>query len=267
MIATSEDLQNNLTVGGISVNLPTMTDAVNAVIAASYRKESFAVFTLNLSHVVQMRARSDFYDAYRSAEFVTADGMPIAMLGRMVGMEIERTTGSDMLTPICDAASFHDLPVFLMGANETTLAESRRRLLARHHGLRIVGSYVPDVPFDPLSSDADTAIAKIRASGARLCILALGAPRQEVFAIRCRDEVQGVGMLCFGAALDFLAETQERAPLAAQKVGLEWAWRAFREPRRLGPRYLQCLAVLPSLIAETVPQILHAHLGTYRWRH
>lgn len=267
MVASPDDLQNSLTVDGISVNLPTMTDAVNAVVAATCRRKSFAVFTLNLSHIVQMRARSDFYDAYRRAEFVTADGMPIAVLGRMVGMHIERTTGSDMLTPICDAASLHNLPVFLMGANETTLAESERRLLARHRGLRIVGSYVPAAPFDPHSADADDAIARIRASGARLCVLALGAPRQEIFAIRCRDEVEGLGMLCFGAALDFLAETQERAPLAAQKAGLEWAWRAFKEPRRLGPRYLQCLAVLPGLVAETLPQILHAHLGTYRWRH
>lgn len=267
MIASREDPQHNLTIGGIYVNLPTMTDAVDAVMAATRLDRSFAVFTLNLSHVVQMRAGNDFYEAYRRADFVTADGFPIAVLGRLVGMPIKRTTGSDMLKPVCDAAAKHDLPVFLMGANDDTLAESKRRLLARHRGLKVVGTYVPAAPFDPHSADADMAIARIRASGARLCVLALGAPRQEIFAIRCRDEVQGLGMLCFGAALDFLAETQERAPLAAQKAGLEWAWRALREPRRLGPRYLQCLAVLPSLIAETIPQILHAHLGTYRWRH
>lgn len=267
MTASREDSRTNLTIGGISVNLLTMTDAVDGVISATRRDKSFAVFTLNLSHVVQMRSRSDFYEAYLSADYVTADGFPIAVLGRLVGMRIKRTTGSDMLTPICEAASQHDLPVFLMGANEATLAESERRLLTRHRGLRVVGTYVPDAPFDPHSADATTAIARIRASGAKLCVLALGAPRQEIFAIRCRNEVQGLGMLCFGAALDFLTETQERAPLAAQNAGLEWAWRALREPRRLGPRYLQCLAVLPSLVAEAIPQILHAHLGTYRWRH
>lgn len=267
MNASRGDSQNNLTIGGISVNLPTMTHAVDAVVTATRQQTSFTVFTLNLSHVVQMRARSDFHSAYRRADFVTADGFPIAVLGRMVGMKIRRTTGSDMLTPVCEAASQHDLPVFLMGANETTLAESVRRLLARHQGLRIAGTYVPAAPFDPNSADADAAISRIRASGARLCILALGAPRQEIFAIRCRDEIKGLGMLCFGAALDFLAETQERAPLVAQRSGLEWAWRAVREPRRLGPRYLQCLAVLPGLVAETIPQIFHAHLGTYRWRH
>lgn len=267
MNALREASRNNLTIGGISVNLPTMTHAVDAVVAATRQERSFAVFTLNLSHVVQMRAGSDFHTAYRRADFVTADGFPIAVLGRLVGMEIRRTTGSDMLTPVCEAASRHDLPVFLMGASETTLAESECRLLAQHDGLRIVGTYVPAAPFDPYSVDADVAIGRIRASGARLCILALGAPRQEIFAIRCRDEISGLGMLCFGAALDFLAETQQRAPLAAQRSGLEWAWRLLREPRRLGPRYLQCLAVLPSVVAETIPQILHAHLGIYRWRH
>lgn len=271
MIASRAAHQRNLTVDGIRVNIPTMTDAVTSIMAAVKQNRSFLVFTLNLSHVVQMKERGEFYDAYKRAHFVTADGFPIAVLGRMIGIPIKRTTGSDMLVPLCEEASRSDLPIFLLGSDDSTLAKSKQRLLTRFPDLRIVGSYSPDMPFDPHSADADEAIERIKDSGARLCFLALGAPRQEVFASRCFDRVPGLGLLCFGAALDFLAGTQERAPMFAQRAGLEWAWRAIREPRRLAPRYAQCLAVLPGLVADTIPQILNTHFGknpgTQRWRH
>src|SRR5260370_12116153 len=94
-------------------------------------------------------------------------------------------------------------------------------------------------------------------SGAKLWFVALGAPRQELFAARCLDQLNGTGLLCIGAALDFIAGTQSRAPPLTQKVGLEWAWRMLREPRRLGPRYAPCIGVVPRLVAPTIPQIVN----------
>jgi N-acetylglucosaminyldiphosphoundecaprenol N-acetyl-beta-D-mannosaminyltransferase len=34
----------------------------------------------------------------------------------------------------------------------------------------------------------------------------------------------------------------------------------LREPRRLGPRYARCLAVVPRLVARTIPQIVNARM-------
>ena len=55
---------------------------------------------------------------------------------------------------------------------------------------------------------------------------------------RQRGLVKGV-MIGVGAAFDFHAGTVRRAPLWMQKSGLEWAWRLWREPRRLVGRYLR----------------------------
>ena len=40
-----------------------------------------------------------------------------------------------------------------------------------------------------------------------------------------------------GGLFDFLSGRRPRAPEAVQAMGLEWAWRAAQEPRRLGWRY------------------------------
>ena len=40
-----------------------------------------------------------------------------------------------------------------------------------------------------------------------------------------------------GASLDFVSGRVQRAPKVLQKIGLEWAFRMWLEPRRLIPRY------------------------------
>ena len=91
----------------------------------------------------------------------------------------------------------------------STLAQTSETSVAKDsRDLRSPACFAPGHGFDPYSSEADHAIDGIRASGARLCFVALGAPRQEIFAARCLDELTGTGLLCIGAALDFIAGTQ-----------------------------------------------------------
>jgi len=250
----------NLSVDGITINVLSLPDAVSSIVSAAQSGDNFSVCTLNLDHIVQLQQRADFRAAYRRARFVTADGFPIVVLSRLLGTPISRTTGADLVEPLCREAQRKGLPVFLLGSNDKTLSIATARLNERFPGIRIAGHYAPGRNFDPYSSEADLAIDRIRASGARLCFVALGAPRQEVFAARCLDELNGTGMLCIGAALDFIAGTQTRAPSITQKAGLEWAWRVLHEPRRLGPRYARCLGVVPRLVVRIIPQIVNARI-------
>jgi exopolysaccharide biosynthesis WecB/TagA/CpsF family protein len=253
-------LQPSLTVDGIAVNVPSLPEAVSSIVSAAQHGENFSVCTLNLDHVVQLQQHANFRAAYRRARFVTADGFPIVVLSRLMGTRIERTTGADLVEPVCEEARKKGLSIFLLGANDRTLKMTAKRLTDRFTGLQIAGCLAPGSGFDPYSGEADAAIERIRESGARLCFVALGAPRQELFAARCLDELNGTGMLCIGAALDFIAGTQTRAPSLARKTGLEWAWRMLREPRRLGPRYVRCMSVVPRLVARTIPQIVQARM-------
>src|SRR5258705_11419885 len=115
-------LQPSLTVDGITINVPSLPAAVSSIVSAAQHSDTFSVCTLNLDHVVQLQHRADFRAAYRRARFVTADGFPIVVLSRMLGTRIERTTGADLVEPVCQEAGRKGLPVFLLGSNESTLA-------------------------------------------------------------------------------------------------------------------------------------------------
>ena len=100
----------------------------------------------------------------------------------------------------------------------------------------------------PTAAQSDAALQRIRASGAKLVFIALGAPKQELFAERARSLGVNCGFVCIGAALDFIAGTQVRAPESMRNNGLEWLWRLATNPRRLARRYAECAGVLFDLV-------------------
>ncbi len=236
-------------VDGWGINTPNMHTAIARIISRAKARDAFTVFTLNLDHLVKLRSDERFRQAYRRAGIVTADGAPIARLARLQDPSIVRATGSDMLLPLLDAAAHARLPVFLFGSTEAVLAKAAHEIANVTDGLvNIAGMQSPSHAFDPEGPEADRAIETIKRSGARICIVALGAPKQEIFAERARSRGLGCVMICSGASLDFIAGAQIRAPAIFRTLGLEWMWRLATNPRRLAKRYAECALVLADLL-------------------
>ncbi|KWT70996.1 putative UDP-N-acetyl-D-mannosaminuronic acid transferase [Hyphomicrobium sulfonivorans] len=235
-------------IDGWRVNVPTQAAAIDLVSEAMQKAQNCTVFTLNLDHLVKLREDAKFRDAYQQATFVTADGAPVVRIGRRTWPELERTTGADLMLPLSVAAAEAGQPVFLFGSSDEVLARTRQVLAEATGGkLNIVGAVSPPRGFDPEGELADQYIDDIRRSGARLCFVLLGAPKQELFSVRAAQAGAGCSFICVGAAADFLAGLAVRAPEFVQRLGLEWFWRLAQEPRRLGPRYAKCALLLARL--------------------
>ena len=237
-------------VDGQVITTRDLAEAVRVIKARLMQPRSFMVCTLNLDHLVKLRTDARFRDAYAKAEIVLADGFPIVTFARMKGVALERATGSDLIEPLCREAAVNGLPIYLMGATFETLCTAARTLSKNIPGLQVAGVYAPPPQFDAISAVADEALAAIRESGARICLVALGAPRQELFSARAVDATSGVCYVGIGASLDFIAGTQTRCPPVLQRLNLEWAWRAASDPRRLVPRYAACAALFAQLYAR-----------------
>lgn len=237
---------------GITV---TVRDAAGLLADLDARLRSgrgFAVATLNLDHVVKLRRLPDFRAAYLRHSHVTADGNPIVWLARLAGQDVSLVPGSELVAPVAGIAARAHVPVALFGATEEALAAAGAALKAELPDLDIVAEIAPPMGFDPQSPDADRMIEALAASGARLCFLALGAPKQELFAARALARLPETGFLSIGAGLDFLAGRQTRAPRLVRALAAEWLWRLAGNPRRLAGRYAACLAILPALVLRAM---------------
>lgn len=237
-------------VEGVHVQTWSLREAAKRVCDSVRSGASSAVFTLNLDHVVKLRRDADFRSAYQRAGVVLADGFPIVLAGRLQGRNVIRTTGADLIEPLCEEASARQIPVYLFGSTFASLAGAARYLTARHKDLVVAGTYAPEHGFDPMSDSAMQSLDLVKQSGAGICFLALGAPKQEIFADRCSRASEGISFVCIGAGLDFLAGHQRRAPKLLQAIGCEWLWRVALNPKRLARRYLDCLVVLPGVLLD-----------------
>lgn len=231
----------------ISVTVPSQVGLLKDLRERLTARDGFAVATLNLDHVVKLRDDSDFRVAYLAHTHVTADGRPIVWLSRYARQPVELVTGSDLVEPMMSLCADMSVPVALVGSSEAVLAKSGDVLQARYSGLNIVSTISPPMGFDPVSPQADSLIDDVVRSGARVCFLALGAPKQEILAARALKKYPQMGFLSIGASLDFIAGKQVRAPRLVRAFAAEWLWRLARDPRRLATRYGACFAALPRL--------------------
>lgn len=207
----------------------------------------FRLATLNLDHVVKLRHSADFAQAYAAHSHITADGNPIVWLSRLAGEEIELLPGSDLVLPVATLAVETGTPIALLGSSKDALAGASAALQAQLPDLRIALQIAPPMGFDPAGPLADEFIEQLDGSGAGLCFVALGAPKQELFAARAGASLPHMGFLSIGAGLDFLSGHQRRAPKLLRRFSVEWLWRLGQNPKRLAGRYAACLAILPGL--------------------
>lgn len=212
----------------------------------------FGVVTKNLDHIVKLRRDPAFRLAYARQSHVVADGNPVVWLHRLAGRPVELITGSDLVDPLMQLAQRQKVPVAFFGSSPAALEEAARQLVARYPGLEIVACIAPAVGFDAAGAEAERAIAQIAASGARLCLTALSAPKQELFTARAMDRLPHCGFVGVGAGLDFIAGTQRRAPLWVRRLALEWLWRLAGDHRRLAGRYRECALILPELVVDAL---------------
>lgn len=243
---------SNRETDGITVTVPDQAALLSDLGARFERGAGFTIATLNLDHVVKLARDPAFHAAYQAHSHVTADGNPIVWLSRLARQPVSLVPGSELVVPLAQLAAQKGVPVALFGASEETLTQAKSGLMDRCPGLEVVYCHAPAMGFDPMGEVAQTAIEALNASGARLCFIALGAPKQELFAARAQTALPQVGFVSVGAGLDFIAGTQARAPVWVQGMAGEWLWRLLGNPRRLAARYGACFAVLPELVVRAL---------------
>ena len=93
------------------------------------RRQGYAVATLNLDHVVKLRADPAFRRAYAAHSHVTADGNPIVWLARLSGAAVDLVPGSELVLPVARLAAERGVPVGLFGSTDAALAAAAEALV------------------------------------------------------------------------------------------------------------------------------------------
>lgn len=197
-----------------------------------------------------MHARRD--PAYRAvvnaADLVVPDTIGVVYAARLLGRPLrERVAGIELIERVCELCARKGFSIFLLGGAPGVAQEAADVLRARHPGLNIAGC--SDGYFSNMQ-EAEV-LSTIAGSGARVLLVALGFPRQELWV---RAHAADLGeMLCIGVggSFDVISGRLRRAPAALRALGLEWLYRLVRQPHRLARQL-----VLPGFAALVGAQAL-----------
>ena len=223
---------------GVNISAVDYQRAVANIIEAAEEGVPFSCSALAVHGV--MTGAQDAEHLYRlnGLDMAVPDGQPVRWALRVLhGVNLpDRVYGPRLMLETCAEAERKGLPIYLFGSSPAVLGALSENLTHRFPELKIAGQSASR--FRTLSAEeAEDLVETIHSSRAALVFAGLGCPRQEVWAYEFTPRL-GLPVIAIGAAFDFHAGNKATAPAWMQRIGLEWLFRLFEEPRRLWKRYL-----------------------------
>ena len=223
---------------GVLVDCLDYDAATARVLSAARERRSFSLTALAVHGVMtgvrdpQHRARLNAFDV------VAPDGQPVRWALNLLyrAQLADWVSGPHLTGRVLRQMADEGLPVYLYGSTPEIINQLATSLAHSFPALCVAGAE-PSKFRECTSNELMTIASRITDSGARLLLVGLGCPRQEIFTHAIHPLV-GMPVLAVGAAFDYFAGRLRPAPKWMQRSGLAWLWRLIHEPRRLWRRYL-----------------------------
>jgi N-acetylglucosaminyldiphosphoundecaprenol N-acetyl-beta-D-mannosaminyltransferase len=200
------------------------------------------VFTPNVDHLMKLQRYESFFQAYQAADYCICDSQILVfssyiLLGTPISHKI---SGSDLLPAFYQYyRSDPNMTLFLLGAKEGVARISQENINRKVQRQMVVDCYSPTWGFEDDAQVCQMIVDRVNRSKATVLVVGLGAPKQEQWIAKYRDQLRHVKVfLAVGASIDFEAGVLQRSPRWMSDVGLEWLYRLVCEPRRLWSRYV-----------------------------
>jgi N-acetylglucosaminyldiphosphoundecaprenol N-acetyl-beta-D-mannosaminyltransferase len=223
---------------GVGVSAINQERALAEITSWIERRERHYVCVTGVHGVMESQRDPDLLAIHNSSGMTTPDGMPLVWCARYAGIEsVGRVYGPDLMLNVSAASTERGWTHYYYGAAPGVPELLAENLKASFPGLKVVGTHSP--PFRDLNDDEVGQIAEeINHRTPEIVWVGLSTPKQERWMARLRPLLEAPVLIGVGAAFDIHAGRLEQAPSWMQKVGMEWAFRLSREPKRLWKRYL-----------------------------
>lgn len=238
---------------GAYVDCVTLDEAVQRSLEFVSSGFPHQVVTVNIDFIRLAQSDREFMEIINRSDLAVADGMPVVWASGWLGDRLpERVTGVELVQRCCEIAAEEGYRVFLLGGADGVAEAAANVLKERTPGLQVVGAYSP--PFGDFSEEEERKMVEmIRATRPHMLFVAFGAPKQDLWIARHRNELQVPLAIGVGGVFNFLTGRIPRAPQWMQQHGLEWFYRVAQEPRRLWRRYfVQDLPVVMRLAGDAL---------------
>lgn len=198
------------------------------------------LYTPNLDHLIKLQRDREFYDIYQQAEWVVCDSKILYLASRLLKRPLPTAIpGSSFFSVYYNYhANNPDCRIFLLGAAEGVAKKAMENINRKVGRQIVVGAHSPSYGFERNEKECAELVETVNASGATVLLVGVGAPKQEKWIAKYRNQMPQVKLfMALGATIDFEAGNIKRAPKIFQALAMEWFYRFLKEPKRLFRRY------------------------------
>ena len=229
----------------VPVHPLTMGEAVSVLEESITSGEQAFVVTANAEIIMMCQEDAGYKKIVsQDAQLVLPDGAGAVWAGRHLGYKVpERVAGFDLYCQLLDKAAQKGYKAFFFGGSPGIAEAAKAKSEELYPGVQVVGCR--NGYFEEEESQA--IIHEINASGADMLFAALGAPKQEKWLVRYREQLKPKILMGIGGSFDVFAGKMERAPKWMQDASLEWLFRLYKQPSR----FMRMMA-LPKFVLKVV---------------
>ncbi|MCI8473746.1 MAG: WecB/TagA/CpsF family glycosyltransferase [Oscillospiraceae bacterium] len=232
---------------GVGIDNLTQAEALDAGWALLKEDSFHYIVTPNPEFILAAKRDENFRHTLNNAALALPDGIGVVYAAKILGRPLQgRCPGVDFAQALMARMALEGGALFLLGAKPGVAEQAAENLRQAHPGLNICGVH------DGYFREDKPVVEKIKASGADVVFVCLGAPKQELWMAQNGPLTGAKLAIGLGGCLDVFAGNVQRAPEGWQKAGLEWLYRLIKEPSRIGR-----MAKLPLILVDA----LGARLG------
>jgi N-acetylglucosaminyldiphosphoundecaprenol N-acetyl-beta-D-mannosaminyltransferase len=220
---------------GLPVHNISMDDAIGEIAKCLEKPGLSRISFVNVDCVNIAQRHAEYAACIRGSHLVLADGIGLKLGANLLRTPIcQNVNGTDLLPRLCEKLALSGGGVYLLGGLPGVAEDVARWMQEKYPGLSVLGC---QHGFYPDDENAHVK-AQIRASEAGILLVAMGAPKQELWI---RDHALETGVrvaIGVGGLFDFYSGRMDRAPAWVREIGMEWFFRLCQEPGRMWKRYL-----------------------------
>ncbi len=201
------------------------------------------VFTPNPQILMKAHRSPELRQLLLGADLLLPDGVGVTLAARLSGTPLpDRITGIDTAEWLLRYGAKRGYSFYFLGGKKGIAQDAARRMTARIPSLRVIGTH--HGYFEKTGAENAKVLADVQTAKPDILFVCFGFPAQERWIAENLPFLPSVKLaMGLGGTLDVWSGNVKRAPKAVRVMGMEWLWRAVREPKRLKE-----LAVLPQFL-------------------
>ncbi|ABZ76073.1 glycosyl transferase, WecB/TagA/CpsF family [Shewanella halifaxensis HAW-EB4] len=230
-----------ISVFGISIDNWSMTQLLDEILLqCQHEPQPMQQYAFINTDCLNISIQDESYrQCLQQSKHIFADGIGVrlACLSKGKGLQ-DNLNGTDMFPRLCELASKNNLSIFMLGGSDNVAQSAASNMQNRYQDLKIAGCHSGYFNSETNSDENQGVIDIINQSNADILLVAMGAPKQELWLAANKQKLTcsvGVGV---GGLFDFYANRIKRAPLWLRQIGFEWSYRLLQEPKRMWKRYI-----------------------------